>query len=110
MRPLTRCAADGAYRSCVTCGTSAPMAARTADWGFAADLEDISGQVAIAGVGEADHTKASGRTPKQIAAQAIERALADAGLSAADVDGIMYTPFDGQHFTAADHPAHFSPT
>jgi acetyl-CoA acetyltransferase len=77
------------------------------DWGHASPLEDVSGELAIVGVGEADHTKASGRTPKQIAAQAIERALADAGLDAGDVDGIMFTPFDGHQFDAADFRAHF---
>jgi len=77
------------------------------DWGFASALEDVSGEVAIAGVGEADHTKASGRTVKQIALQAVERALADAGLAPEDVDGIMYTPFDGQQLTGADFRAHF---
>src|SRR5215831_15828709 len=83
------------------------MARRPMDWGHASTLEDVSGGVAIVGVGEADHTKASGRTTKQIAAQAIERALADAGLTPGDVDGIMYTPFDGQQFTADDYRAHF---
>ncbi|HZR83697.1 MAG TPA: transporter [Candidatus Binatia bacterium] len=83
------------------------MRSRRADWGHASPLEDVSGEVAIVGVGEADHTKASGRTPKQIAAQAIERALADAGLQAGDVDGIMFTPFDGHQFNAADFRAHF---
>ena len=58
------------------------------DWGFASALEDVAGEVAIVGVGEADHTKASGHTTKEIAAQAIERALADAGLAPRDVDGI----------------------
>src|SRR5512143_3803104 len=82
----------------------------TPDWGFPSVLDDVSGVVAIAGVGEADHTKASGRTTKQIAAQAIERALADAGLAPGDVDGIMYTPFDGQQFTADDFRAHFGTT
>ena len=77
------------------------------DWGFPSDLEDVSGEVTIAGVGEADHTKASGRTAKQIGAQAIERALADAGLTPRDVDGIMYSPFDGQQFGADDYRAHF---
>src|SRR5689334_14125656 len=76
-------------------------------WGFASDLDDVSGEVAIAGVGESDHTKASGRTTTEIAAQAIERALADAGLDPTDVDGLMYTPFDGHQFTADDFRAHF---
>ena len=77
------------------------------DWGFPSLLDDISGQVAIAGIGEADHTRASGRTPQQIAAQAIERALADSGLEPQDIDGLMYTPFDGHQFTVADFHAHF---
>jgi acetyl-CoA acetyltransferase len=78
-----------------------------ADWGHATPYENVSGEVAIAGVGEADHTKASGRTPKEIAIQAVERALDDCGLRPADVDGIMYTPFDGQQLTAADYNAAF---
>jgi acetyl-CoA acetyltransferase len=86
------------------------MAGAASDWGFPSDLADVSGAVAIAGVGEADHTKASGRTTKEIGAQAIERALADAGLAPGDVDGIMYTPFDGQQFDADDFRAHFGTT
>jgi acetyl-CoA acetyltransferase len=78
-----------------------------ADWGHAEPYEDIGGEVAIAGVGEADHTRASGRTPKEIAVQAVERALADAGLGPRDVDGLMYNTFDGQQLTAADFHAHF---
>lgn len=78
-----------------------------ADWGFPVAYEDIGGEVAIAGVGEADQSRASGRTPKEIAAQAITRALEDAGLTPADVDGLMYTPFDGHQFTADDFRAHF---
>jgi hypothetical protein len=83
------------------------MTRATDDWGFASALDDVSGAVAIAGVGEADHTNASGRTVKQIALQAVERALADAGLAPEDVDGIMYTPFDGQQLTGADFRMHF---
>ena len=52
-----------------------PMTMASTDWGFPSDLEDISGEVAIVGVGEADHTKASGRTSKEIGAQAILFAL-----------------------------------
>ena len=44
---------------------------------------------------------------KQIAAQATERALADAGLDAADIDGLMYIPFSGDQFDAAAFRAHF---
>ena len=39
------------------------------EWGFASDLADVSGAVAIVGIGDADYTKASGRTTQQIAAQ-----------------------------------------
>jgi len=62
------------------------------EWGFATPYEDVGGEVAIVGVGESDHTKASGRTAREIAAQAVERALDDAGLRPEDIDGIMYTP------------------
>ena len=74
---------------------------REVDWGFAHELEDIAGQVAICGVGEADHTRASGRTAVEVAGQAIERALADAGLAPADVDGIMHVPSFADAFDAA---------
>ena len=67
-------------------------------WGAATEYDDIAGEVAIVGVGEADHSKASGRTSHDIAAQAIERALADAGLAARDVDGIMFGPGVGDQF------------
>jgi acetyl-CoA acetyltransferase len=62
------------------------------DWGFATPYENVGGEVAIVGVGESEHTKASGRTAREISAQAVERALDDAGLRPEDVDGIMYTP------------------
>ena len=71
------------------------------DWGFAHELADIAGQVAICGVGEADHTKASGRTATEVAGQAVERALADAGLEPTDVDGIMHVPSFADAFDAA---------
>ena len=71
-------------------------------WGFAEPYENIAGEVAIVGVGDADHSGASGRTTKQMALQAVERALDDAGLSATEVDGIMYSPFMGDQFTEHD--------
>ncbi len=54
-----------------------------------AELADISGQVAIVGVGESVMSGPSGRDPKKMAFLAINNALADAGFSSADVDGIM---------------------
>ena len=60
------------------------------DWGWPEPMENISGKVAIVGVGEGDHSKASGRTATEIAIQAVERALDDAGLAPSEVDGLMY--------------------
>src|SRR4029453_10008882 len=77
------------------------------DWGFASELEDVSGAVAIVGIGDADYSKATGRTTHQIAAQATERALADAGVRASDIDGLMYVPFSDDQFDAAAFHAHF---
>ena len=79
----------------------------TVDWGYAERYDDVSGEVAIVGVGDADHTAASGRTTKEIAIQAVERALDDAGLTARDVDGIMYAPFMADQLTERDLRAHF---
>jgi acetyl-CoA acetyltransferase len=77
------------------------------DWGFPTELEDISGQVAIVGIGDADYTKASGRTATEIALQAIDRAIADAGLTPADIDGVMHMPRMGGQVDEAAFHAHF---
>jgi acetyl-CoA acetyltransferase len=61
-------------------------------WGAPVDLADVTGEVAIAGVGEAPVTAASGRTAREIARDAIARAIEDAGLRPDDVDGLMYSP------------------
>ncbi len=63
----------------------------TADWGHATELDDVRAQVAIAGIGETAYTKASGRTAREIGAEAAERAIADAGLTPADIDGITWS-------------------
>lgn len=81
--------------------------ARATDWGSATAFDDITGQVAIAGVGEADHTAASGRDAIAIAAAAIERALDDAGLRPEDVDGLMTSPGVGDQIDEAAYHAHF---
>jgi acetyl-CoA acetyltransferase len=61
------------------------------DWGHGTELEDVRGEVAIAGIGETAYTKASGRTAREIGAEAAERAIADAGLRPADIDGITWS-------------------
>jgi acetyl-CoA acetyltransferase len=73
------------------------------EWGAAAELDDVSGQVAICGVGDSDMSKASGRTTQEIVGQAVERALADAGLAPTEVDGLMYVGMPEQFDVAAFH-------
>jgi len=72
------------------------------DWGSATELDDIRGQVAIVGIGETAYTKASGRTAREIGAEAAERAIADAGLEPADIDGLTWSGafpgFDAEAF------------
>src|SRR6478609_8204926 len=61
------------------------------DWGHASELDDVRGEVAIVGIGETAYTKASGRTARDIGAEAAERAIADAGLEPADIDGLTWS-------------------
>ena len=49
----------------------------------------FSNSVAIAGVGETDYSRASGRTELMLSLEAITAALADAGIEAREVDGLM---------------------
>ena len=72
------------------------------DWGHAADLEPMGTRVAIVGVGETAYTRASGRTAREIGAEAAEQAIADAGLEPRDVDGLTwsgaFSDFDADAF------------
>jgi acetyl-CoA acetyltransferase len=83
------------------------MTTTHAAWGSASEIDDLAGSVAIAGVGEADHTQASGRSAREIAAQAVERALQDAGLAPRDVDGILFSGGIGESFDARAFREHF---
>jgi acetyl-CoA acetyltransferase len=76
-------------------------------WGAATALDDVSGEVAIVGVGEADATGASGRDALAIGAQAVERALADAGIDPGEVDGLLYRSGIGPQFDEHAFRAHF---
>ena len=49
----------------------------------------FSNSVAIAGVGETDYSRNSGRTELALALEAIQAALADAGIEPHEVDGLM---------------------
>ena len=62
-----------------------------ADWGYRKPLDDVSGAVAIVGIGETEYSKASGRTALEIGAEAVERAIADAGLQPSDIDGLTFS-------------------
>ena len=76
------------------------------DWGYAAELDDIAGEVAIAGIGESAYSKYSGRTAREIAIDATERALDDCGLRPEEIDGLTYSAsFPG--FGVAEFHEHF---
>lgn len=76
------------------------------DWGRATELDDVAGSVAIVGIGETTYTKASGRTAREIGAEAAERAIADCGLDPSDVDGLTYNAAFSDFDVAAFH-GHF---
>lgn len=59
---------------------------------MASDL--LTGRAAIVGIGATDFSKKSGRSELRLAAEAVRDALDDAGLSAADVDGLTTFTMD----------------
>ena len=54
----------------------------------------LASTTAIVGVGQTEFSKAAGRSETQLASEAIVAALADAGLSTADVDGLVSYTID----------------
>ncbi|MFC6081532.1 lipid-transfer protein [Sphaerisporangium aureirubrum] len=65
-------------------------------------MHSLSGRTAIAGIGATEFSKESGRTELQLAAEAVFAALDDAGLSPADVDGMVtYTQDANQEIAVA---------
>ncbi|GAB18564.1 hypothetical protein GOEFS_058_00250 [Gordonia effusa NBRC 100432] len=54
----------------------------------------LSGKAAIAGIGATEFSKDSGRSELRLAAEAVNAALVDAGLTAADVDGLVTFTMD----------------
>ena len=50
---------------------------------------NFSSETAIVGIGATEFSKESGRTPMELAVEACEAALGDAGVDASDVDGIV---------------------
>jgi len=83
-----------------------PVTSPTPDWGKSTDFDDFAEPIAIVGVGESEHSNASGRTAIEIGLAAIEAAIADAGLEPSEVDGLMTIPM-GAQVTVQDFHAHF---
>ncbi len=54
----------------------------------------LSGRTAIAGIGQTEFSKESGRTELQLACESVRSALDDAGLEPADVDGLVTFTLD----------------
>ncbi|HWI42526.1 MAG TPA: lipid-transfer protein [Nocardioides sp.] len=54
----------------------------------------LSGKAAIVGIGATEFSKDSGRSELQLSVEAVRHALADAGLTAADVDGLTTFTMD----------------
>ncbi len=57
-------------------------------------MSDFSGAASIAGIGATEFSKESGRSELQLSAEATLAALADAGLEASDVDGLVTFTMD----------------
>src|SRR5262249_35458823 len=54
----------------------------------------LTGHAAIAGIGQTEFSKESGRTELQLACEAVLAAVTDAGLQASDVDGLVTFTMD----------------
>ncbi|WP_454174951.1 lipid-transfer protein [Gordonia sputi] len=57
-------------------------------------MGQLSGAAAIAGIGATEFSKNSGRSELRLATEAVQAALADAGLPPADVDGLVSFTMD----------------
>jgi acetyl-CoA acetyltransferase len=75
-----------------------------------AQLESIKGKVAIVGIGESEHSAASGRKLDDMVFAAIDAALADAGLTPAQVDGLMFSGQSAGQMTVERLRAHYGLT
>ena len=54
----------------------------------------LGGMTAIAGIGQTEFSKESGRSELQLACEAVKAAIDDAGLQPADVDGMVTFTMD----------------
>ncbi|MEV0281991.1 lipid-transfer protein [Streptomyces sp. NPDC050610] len=60
----------------------------------ASRADTLGGKAAVVGIGATEFSKDSGRSELTLAAEAVRAALADAGLTAADVDGMVTFTMD----------------
>jgi acetyl-CoA acetyltransferase len=60
----------------------------------------LGGRAAITGIGATEFSKDSGRSELRLAAEAVKAAIADAGLTPADVDGLVTFTQDNNHEAA----------
>jgi 3-oxoacyl-[acyl-carrier-protein] synthase III len=54
----------------------------------------LSGRASIAGIGQTEFSKESGRSELQLACECVKTALDDAGLQPSDVDGLVTFTLD----------------
>src|SRR5437899_7300666 len=66
-------------------------------------MKTLRDKYCVVGVGETEYARASGRTARGMAGEAIRRAILDAGLAAGDVDGML--DYQGGDSTLANHVA-----
>ena len=62
--------------------------------GMSASPSKLAGTTAIAGIGQTEFSKESGRSELQLACESVSAALDDAGLSPSDVDGMVTFTMD----------------
>src|SRR3989442_2842804 len=66
-------------------------------------MKTLRDKYCVVGVGETEYSRASGRTTRAMAVEAIRRAILDADLTARDVDGML--DYQGGDSTLANHVA-----
>src|SRR5213594_4405857 len=66
-------------------------------------MKTLRDKYCVVGVGETEYSRASGRTTRAMAVEAIRKAILDAGLRASDVDGML--DYQGGDSTSAPHVA-----
>src|SRR5256885_454768 len=66
-------------------------------------MKTLRDKYCIVGVGETEYSRASNRTTRAMAVEAVRHAILDAGLTARDVDGML--DYQGGDSTLANHVA-----